>query len=64
MGFLQPRTPVAGLFLTGADSLSLGVTGAAMSGLMTAVAAAGPSTFGRVKAAARSLPAPGAAPAA
>lgn len=64
MGFLQPRSPVAGLFLTGADALMLGVTGAAMSGLMTAVAATGPSTFGRVKAAARSLPAPAAAAAA
>lgn len=62
MDFLRPRSPVAGLLLTGADALMLGVTGAAMSGLMTAVAAAGPSTFGRVKTAARSLPA--AAPAA
>jgi phytoene dehydrogenase-like protein len=55
MPFLQPRTPVAGLFLTGADALMLGVTGALMGGLMAAVAVAGPSTFGRVRAAARSL---------
>jgi all-trans-retinol 13,14-reductase len=64
MDFLQPRTPVVGLFLAGADAMTLGVTGAAMSGLMTVVAAAGPSTFGRVKAAARSLQATGTAPAA
>lgn len=55
MAFLQPRTPVEGLYLTGADALMLGVTGAAMSGLMTAAAATGLSTFGRVRAAARSL---------
>jgi phytoene dehydrogenase-like protein len=55
MGFLQARTPVPGLYLSGADSLMLGVTPAALSGLMTAVAATGPSTFGRVRAAARSL---------
>ncbi len=46
MAFLQPRTPVEGLYLTGADALMLGVTGAAMSGLMTAAAATGLSTFG------------------
>ena len=55
MGFLQPRTPVAGLFLTGADALYLGVTGALMSGLMTAVAACGPGTFARVRRAAARL---------
>lgn len=53
MPFLAPRTPVAGLFLTGADALMLGVTGAAMSGLMTAVAATGLATFRRVREAAR-----------
>jgi len=49
MDFLQPRTPVDGLFLTGADALSLGVTGAAMSGLMAAAAIVGPGLFGRVR---------------
>jgi len=55
---LQPRTPVPGLFLAGADALMLGVTGALMGGVMAAVAVAGPSTFGRVRAAARALGAP------
>lgn len=55
MGFLQPRTPVAGLFLTGADALYLGVTGTLMSGLMTAAAVAGPGLFGRVRRAAARL---------
>ncbi len=54
MSFLQPRTPVGGLFLTGADALMLGVVGTAMSGLMTAAAATGASTFHLVRAAARS----------
>jgi all-trans-retinol 13,14-reductase len=60
--FLQPRTPVPGLFLTGADALFLGVTGAAMAGLMTAAAATGPATFARVRTAARDLAAPRATP--
>jgi phytoene dehydrogenase-like protein len=55
MHFLQPRTPVPGLFLTGADALMLGVMGAAMSGLMTAAAVAGPSTFARLSRASRQL---------
>ncbi len=55
MHFLQPRTPVPGLFLTGADALMLGVMGAAMSGLMTAAAVAGPSTFARLSRASREL---------
>jgi all-trans-retinol 13,14-reductase len=62
MGFLQPRTPIPGLFLTGADALFIGVVGAAMSGLMTAVAATGPSTFRRVRDAARALGASRATP--
>lgn len=49
MRFLQPRTPVPGLFLTGADALFPGITGAAMGGLMTAAAIAGPAIFGRVR---------------
>lgn len=55
MDFLQPRTPVAGLFLTGADALFLGVTGAVMSGLMAAAAVAGPGLLGRVRRAAARL---------
>jgi phytoene dehydrogenase-like protein len=53
MTFLQPRTPVPGLLLTGADALMLGITGAAMAGLMTAVAATGLGTFRLLQAAAR-----------
>ena len=53
--FRRPRTPVLGLYLTGADSQVLGVTGAAMAGLATAAAVLGPSTFGRVREAARAL---------
>lgn len=34
--WLRPRTPVKGLWLTGQDSLSCGVVGALMSGIMTA----------------------------
>ncbi len=55
MDFLQPRTPVAGLFLTGADAMCLGITGAAMSGLMAAAAIAGPALFGRVRREAKRL---------
>ncbi len=53
--FLQARTPVAGLFLTGADALFPGISGTAMSGLMTAAAIAGPGLFGRVRREARAL---------
>jgi all-trans-retinol 13,14-reductase len=62
MPFLQARTPVRGLYLTGADGLMLGVCGAAMSGLMTAVAATGPATFRRVREAARACGASRATP--
>lgn len=64
MPFCAPRTAVPGLFLTGADALTLGVTGAAMSGLMTAAAATGPGVFRRVQAAARELRASRATPSA
>jgi phytoene dehydrogenase-like protein len=53
MPFLQARTPVKGLFLTGADALMLGIGGTAMSGLMAAVAVAGPSTFAALRREAR-----------
>jgi phytoene dehydrogenase-like protein len=55
--FRRPGTPVPGLFLTGADSQTLGITGAAMSGLMAAAKIVGPAAFGRVREAARRLPA-------
>jgi phytoene dehydrogenase-like protein len=58
--WLRARTPVAGLYLAGADAQMLGVAGAAMSGLMATAAIAGGSTFGRLTAAARRLPAPAA----
>ena len=39
--FLQPRTPVKGLYLTGQDIVTAGVGGALMSGLLTASAITG-----------------------
>lgn len=51
--YLQPRTPLPGLFLTGADALMLGVVGAAMAGLSCTAAVAGPLTYRKVAAAAR-----------
>ncbi|HQR45906.1 MAG TPA: NAD(P)/FAD-dependent oxidoreductase [Thermoanaerobaculia bacterium] len=54
-GYLQVRTPVPGLFLTGADALFLGVVGAARAGLQCAVAVAGPSTFWKTMREARRL---------
>jgi len=55
MDFLGARTPVPGLFLTGADAMMLGVTGALMGGLVAAAAVAGPSTFRLVRSAAARL---------
>ena len=55
MAFLQARTPVKGLFLTGADALFLGIGGTTMSGLMAAAAVAGPSTFAALRREARRL---------
>jgi phytoene dehydrogenase-like protein len=54
-GWLQPRTPVRGLYLTGADALLPGVVGALMGGLSCAAAAAGPLTFGKVAGEARRI---------
>jgi phytoene dehydrogenase-like protein len=51
--YLQPRTPVKNLFLTGADALILGVVGAARAGLGCAAAIEGPRTFSRLAAQAR-----------
>ncbi len=56
--WLQPRTPVSGLYLAGADALMLGIGGTVMSGVMAAAAIAGPSTFGRLIAAGKRLPDP------
>mgnify|MGYP003703563229 CR=1 FL=1 len=39
--WLGPRTAIPGLWLTGQDVLSCGITGAAMSGMLTATAVAG-----------------------
>jgi phytoene dehydrogenase-like protein len=64
MRFCSPRTVVPGLFLTGADALCAGVTGAAMAGLMTAAAVAGTAVFGRLRAAAREVRAARATPSA
>ena len=60
--YLQPRTPVPGLLLTGADAMILGIAGATMGGLMCAAAAAGPGTFRKVAQEARRLDAPPATP--
>ncbi len=51
--FLRPTTPLPGLYLTGADALSLGITGAMMSGVVTAGLALGPAGFLRIMAATR-----------
>jgi phytoene dehydrogenase-like protein len=62
--YLQVRTPVKNLLLTGADALSLGVAGAANAGLLCAVAASSPITFRKLSNAAKQLrhaPAPTAA---
>jgi phytoene dehydrogenase-like protein len=40
--YLQARTPLPGLFLTGADALSFGVMGAMMGGVTTAAIQLGP----------------------
>jgi all-trans-retinol 13,14-reductase len=56
--WLQPRTPVSGLYLAGADALMLGIGGAVMSGVMATAAIAGGSTFGKLIAAAKRLPDP------
>jgi len=40
--WLGPRTKVEGLWLTGQDTLTCGVTGAMMAGMLTATAVAGP----------------------
>ncbi len=53
--YLQPRTPVPGLYLTGADALALGVVGAARAGLGCAMALEGSLTSGRLRDRAREL---------
>ncbi|MBQ4819586.1 NAD(P)/FAD-dependent oxidoreductase [Aquimarina sp. MMG016] len=44
--FLQPRTPIKGLYLTGQDIVTAGVGGALFAGVVTASAATG-TNFGR-----------------
>jgi all-trans-retinol 13,14-reductase len=45
--WLRPRTPVDGLWLTGADVFTAGVVGAMFAGAMTAAAMAGPRMLAR-----------------
>ena len=47
-GWLRPRTRVPGLWLTGQDVMSCGVTGAMMGGMASAVAIAGARKMGPV----------------
>jgi phytoene dehydrogenase-like protein len=54
-GWASARTPVRGLFLTGADALMLGIFGAMMGGVVCAAAAAGLSTFRHIGTEARKL---------
>ena len=46
--FLQPRTPIKGLYLTGQDIVTAGVGGALFSGLITATAMTGRNYMNRV----------------
>jgi all-trans-retinol 13,14-reductase len=50
MKWLGPRTPLPGLFLTGADAMSLGIVGAMMGGMMSVAAATGVRAFGLARA--------------
>jgi all-trans-retinol 13,14-reductase len=45
---LHPRTPIDGLYLTGADLATCGVAGAVLGGLITASAIVGPQVIPRV----------------
>lgn len=56
--WLSARTPVRGLFLAGADALSLGVVGSMMGGAAAAGAATGPSLFLEIRRAAARLTSP------
>jgi phytoene dehydrogenase-like protein len=53
--WLSARTPLPGLYLTGADALVPGVMGSAMAGFTAAVSIAGPSLAGRVGRVAREV---------
>ncbi len=46
--WLSARTPVSGLYLTGADAVFLGIVGATMGGVAAAGAIAGPSLLSRI----------------
>ena len=46
--FLQPRTAIKGLYLTGQDIVTAGVGGALFSGLITAIAMTGRNYLKRV----------------
>jgi all-trans-retinol 13,14-reductase len=45
---LHPRTPLSGLYLTGADVATCGVAGALLGGVLAASAILGPQTVGKV----------------
>jgi phytoene dehydrogenase-like protein len=53
--YLQARTPVKGLLLTGADALVPGVVGAAQAGLLCTATATNVLTFSKLKTAAEQL---------
>jgi all-trans-retinol 13,14-reductase len=53
--YLQVRTPIKNLLLTGADALSPGVVASAQAGLLCAVAATSVLTFSKLSTAAREL---------
>ena len=44
--WLRPKTTIPGLWLTGQDTLTCGVTGAMMSGLITTMSMVGPRKMG------------------
>ena len=46
--WLGPRTPIDGLWMTGQDTLTCGVTGAMMSGMLTVTAMVGMRRMGPV----------------
>ncbi|MGI6246572.1 MAG: FAD-dependent oxidoreductase [Pseudochelatococcus sp.] len=52
-GLLEPRTPVPGLFLTGADAACLGIVGSLMGGVGAACQALGSGGYLRIRSALR-----------
>lgn len=56
--FVQPRTPVRNLYLTGTDAGCLGITGALMGGIAAAACVLGGAAFPKILRAAMAAPAP------